>query len=155
MLGCRLSLQPGILVLSVHPTLNPRLVSRVHTFRRPLLLVLLLVIVTLYLSVEPWLPLRLHCVIKSLTGVPCPGCGTIRSLQLLLHGDLVGSVLTNPLGLLLAILSIAAVTLMVRDVRKNDDMLYRLMHRRWPPLALAVVVLLTLANWLWNISKGL
>ena len=109
----------------------------------------------LYVLLHPLLLVHLPCLFKSLTGVPCPGCGTVRSLQLLLHGDVMGSVLTNPLGLLLSLLVVAAAILVLRDARKDDDLLYRLMHRRWPPLALVVVVLLTLANWLWNISKGL
>ena len=109
----------------------------------------------LYVLLHPLLPVHLPCLFKSLTGIPCPGCGTVRSLQLLVHGDVVGSLLTNPLGLLLTLLVVAAAILVLRDARKDDDLLYRLMHRRWPPLALVVVVLLTLANWLWNISKGL
>ena len=109
----------------------------------------------LYVLFHAFLPWHLPCIFKLLTGVPCPGCGTVRSLQLLVHGDVVGSLLTNPLGLLLTFLVAAAAILVLRDARKDDDLLYRLMHRRWPPLALVVVVLLTLANWLWNISKGL
>lgn len=109
----------------------------------------------LYVLLEPLLPFHLPCLFKSLTGVPCPGCGTVRSLQLLAHGDVVGSVLTNPLGLLLSLLALAAFVIVLRDARKDDDLLYRLMRHRWPPMALVVVLLLTLANWLWNISKGL
>lgn len=109
----------------------------------------------LYVILEPLLPFQLHCLFKSLTGLPCPGCGTVRSLHLLLHGDVVGSVQTNPLGLLLSLFFIASAVLVLRDIRHNDDLLYRLMHYRWRPTALVVVVLLTLANWLWNINKGL
>lgn len=109
----------------------------------------------LYVLFHAFFPVHLPCIFKLLTGIPCPACGTVRSLQLLVHGDVVGSLLTNPLGLLLTLLVVAAAILVLRDARKDDDLLYRLMHRRWPSLALVVVVLLTLANWLWNISKGL
>ena len=109
----------------------------------------------LYVMLHPLLPVHLPCLFKSLTGVPCPGCGTVRSLQLLLHGDVVGSVLTNPLGLLLSLLAVAALVLVIRDAIRNDDLLYRLMHHRWPVWALVAVVLLTVANEWWNITKGL
>ena len=108
----------------------------------------------IYVLLLPLLPLHLPCLFKSLTGVPCPGCGTVRSLQLLLRGDVVGSVQTNPLGLLLTLLAVAAVVLVIRDARRDDDLLYRLMHHRWPVWALVLVVLLTIANWCWNIAKG-
>jgi len=109
----------------------------------------------LYLFLEPWLPLHLHCLFKRLTGVPCPGCGTVRSLHLLMQGDVAASLLTNPLGLLLVLLLLSAAVLLVRDAWRNDDLLYRLMHRRWPPATLAAVAIFTLANWIWNIGKGL
>ena len=109
----------------------------------------------LYVLFEPLLPVHLHCIFKWVTGVPCPGCGTVRSLRLLLHGDVMGSLMVNPLGVLLSLLAVAALVLVIRDALRDDDLLYRLMHRRWPVWALAVVVLLTLANWVWNIQKGL
>lgn len=109
----------------------------------------------LYVLLHPLLPVHLPCIFKLLTGIPCPGCGTVRSLQLLVHGDVVGSVLTNPLGLLLSLLAVAALVLVIRDAIRNDDLLYRLMHHRWPVWALVAVVLLTVANEWWNIAKGL
>lgn len=108
-----------------------------------------------YVLLLPMLPIHLHCVFKMLTGVPCPGCGTVRSLQLLFHGDVAGSVLTNPLGLILSLLAVTALVLLIRDACRDDDLLYRLMHRRWPVWAIAMVAVLTLANWVWNIQKGL
>lgn len=37
------------------------------------------------------------CVLHSLTGLYCPGCGTTRAVYLLLHGDLSGALRMNPL----------------------------------------------------------
>ena len=38
----------------------------------------------------------LRCPIKSLVGIDCPGCGFQRSVLLLLHGDVIGSVRQYP-----------------------------------------------------------
>jgi hypothetical protein len=55
------------------------------------------------------------CPILALTGWQCPGCGGVRALSSLLHGDLVGSFAMNPLLLALyatlaLLLASAAVT---------------------------------------------
>ena len=40
------------------------------------------------------------CFFHALTGYHCPGCGTLRALYQLLHGNLVGAFLLNPLAVL-------------------------------------------------------
>ncbi len=37
------------------------------------------------------------CAFKAFTGMPCPTCGTTRSLVHLAHGDVAGSLILNPL----------------------------------------------------------
>jgi hypothetical protein len=37
------------------------------------------------------------CAFKAFTGIPCPTCGTTRSLTHLAHGDIAGSLILNPL----------------------------------------------------------
>jgi hypothetical protein len=37
------------------------------------------------------------CVFHALTGLHCPGCGSLRALHRLLHGDLAGALRFNPL----------------------------------------------------------
>src|SRR5687768_4721171 len=50
------------------------------------------------------------CLIKSLTGIPCPSCGATRSVLALLQGEVVGSWQWNPFGIiLLAIMVIVPV----------------------------------------------
>jgi hypothetical protein len=41
------------------------------------------------------------CPILAATGWQCPGCGGIRAAYSLLHGDLIGSAVMNPLVLVL------------------------------------------------------
>ena len=61
-----------------------------------------------------WLP---PCPFHWLTGLYCPGCGTLRGLRQLLHGSLIGAWRCNPLMVLClpllayAVLSLAAAAL--------------------------------------------
>ncbi len=45
-----------------------------------------------------WLP---TCIVKNSVGVDCLGCGINRSILLLLQGDIEGSILQNPLGIII------------------------------------------------------
>lgn len=40
------------------------------------------------------------CLLKKMTGIPCPGCGGSRSFVMALHGDFYHSIQMNPMGLL-------------------------------------------------------
>jgi hypothetical protein len=42
-----------------------------------------------------------RCPFHTLTGFHCPGCGTLRALHQLLHGNLAAAFGLNPLGVLL------------------------------------------------------
>ena len=44
-----------------------------------------------------------HCVLRSLTGVPCPFCGMTTAMLALLHGDVGAALAANPGAPLLAI----------------------------------------------------
>ena len=41
------------------------------------------------------------CLIRHFAHIPCPSCGSTRSVLALLHGDLAGGLYWNPLGLLI------------------------------------------------------
>lgn len=47
-----------------------------------------------YLPITDMVP---SCAFKAFTGIPCPTCGTTRSLMHLAHGDIAGSLILNPL----------------------------------------------------------
>lgn len=54
------------------------------------------------LALRPlWLALAPHlrpCLFRSLTGVPCPTCGTTRAAVAFLEGDFAAAFTTNPLA---------------------------------------------------------
>jgi len=48
-------------------------------------------------------PVAPRCPFKALTGLPCPSCGTTRAAVALLHGDVLGAMLSNPVTALAGI----------------------------------------------------
>jgi hypothetical protein len=100
------------------------------------------------------------CLIKSVTGLPCPSCGITRSLTELVEGNIFASLYTNPLGVFIAILLIVLPLWVVADYFRESDSFFRhyiLMEHALSRNAWVVVtaVFLVASNWYWNITKGL
>jgi len=95
-------------------------------------------------SILVWIPATRRvippCAFRELTGVYCPGCGTTRMLEALLHGDIGTALAMNPLGLVL--LPLIGYVL-VRDTFEFLGLarLPELPSRRWLLVTLAVTVL--------------
>jgi len=100
------------------------------------------------------------CMMKLATGLPCPACGATRSLELLVGGDLAGSAAMNPVGILLAIALVIFPPWIISDSITGRETFFtftRAVDRVFSgrrAFALAGVALV-LANWSWNLLKGL
>ncbi len=99
------------------------------------------------------------CLFKIVTGLPCPSCGSTRSVLSLINGNLMDAVKINPLGLIIAAILLFSPFWLAYDLITGRESLYRnylkaeaLLRR---PLVAAPLILLLLANWVWNIAKGL
>lgn len=99
------------------------------------------------------------CLFKALTGLPCPACGSTRSLLALLRGDWAGALALNPIGLVLLAVMTALPLWTAVDMWRGTSSYYllynkgeQLLRRPWVFALFAAVVL---ANWIWNITKGL
>jgi len=98
------------------------------------------------------------CILKRTTGIPCPSCGSTRSILSLLHGDLVAALLWNPFGFLIFTGLLIVPFWMIHDVIRKQRtllMVYQTMESHlqrkivaWP------LVIMVLMNWCWNIYKG-
>ena len=79
------------------------------------------------------------CPTKALLGVDCPGCGTLRMIYSLLHGDLFAAVKFNAVALVaLGFLAVAYGTWTYGRVTGRQIIGWQ--HHRWaPPIALALV----------------
>lgn len=100
------------------------------------------------------------CPVKLSTGLPCPSCGTTRAVVALAGGDVAGSLATNPLGLLAVLALVVFPPWVLHDQFRGRGGFHRFYAaaegrlQRSAGLA-AAGILLVLANWGWNVLKGL
>lgn len=99
------------------------------------------------------------CIFSNLTGMPCPSCGSTRSVMCLLHGDPVGAIRINPFGILVAFIMIVTPVWLIFDLVRRKESLYEIYCKtediiRRPAVAFTLATLV-MANWIWNITKGL
>lgn len=95
------------------------------------------------------------CLFKSLTGVPCPACGSIRSTVQLLQGNILYSVQINPFGILTNTLIFTSIFWMIRDILTNKETFILFLRKDWSNNSKIFLLLILLINWIWNIEKGL
>ncbi len=99
------------------------------------------------------------CMIKHVTDIPCPSCGSTRSVISLAKGDIQQSLNINPLGLVIALIMLVAPIWVIIDLIWVKETLFTFYKRveyelRRPILAIPLIMLV-LVNWIWNITKGL
>lgn len=99
------------------------------------------------------------CVFKNITGVACPSCGSTRAVILLTEGNLTQAALTNPLGYLIACFMLILPFWLLYDVGFKKTTFYnqyRMAEKAlFPKWVIAILMLLVLCNWIWNIYKNL
>ncbi|MBA4303559.1 MAG: hypothetical protein C0424_04980 [Sphingobacteriaceae bacterium] len=99
------------------------------------------------------------CLFKQATDLPCPSCGTTRSVVHLHEGQFKSAWLSNPFGyLVLAIMYVAPIWIIVDRLRGTYTLwaFYHQTEERLKKAAWAIpLVLLVIINWSWNIYKGL
>ena len=100
------------------------------------------------------------CIFKAVTGLPCPSCGTTRSVVQLSRGNIANALHANPLGFLTGTgLIFLPVWLLTDRIRRTSTFVSAwhkaegiLSQKRWITAAL---IMLVMANWGWTIAKGL
>lgn len=99
------------------------------------------------------------CTLKTVTGYPCPSCGTTRSASALIAGRWQEGLYANPLGVVVLVWLIITTLWLLYDAlvwRNTLQQAYKRAERMllhwyvWVPL-----IILVLLNWMWNIQKGL
>lgn len=99
------------------------------------------------------------CFLKKMTTIPCPSCGTTRSVILVTKGDFSGALYLNPLGYLAALFLLIIPFWIGYDSVRRSSSLFDFYQKielqlKKPTIAIPLVVLV-LFNWIWNITKGL
>ena len=99
------------------------------------------------------------CLIKHVTNIPCPSCGSTRSVISLIKGDFIGALNFNPIGYLVAIIMLITPIWITVDTIKRTKTLFDFYliietYLKKPKIAIPLI-LLVIINWIWNITKGL
>ncbi|MDO4781759.1 MAG: DUF2752 domain-containing protein [Capnocytophaga felis] len=99
------------------------------------------------------------CMSKHLTDIPCPSCGTTRSVVSFFEGNFVKSLYFNPLGILASLFLLIVPIVLLYDLLFCKTLLYQMyvkseeyLKRTYVYISLIFLILL---NWIWNIQKGL
>jgi len=99
------------------------------------------------------------CLMKNITNVPCPSCGSTRAVISFIHGDFLQSLYWNPMGLIILSIMIVLPPWLIYDYATRKESLLNfyskfeaIIRRRRVAIVAIVLVLL---NWIWNIYKGL
>jgi len=99
------------------------------------------------------------CLIKRVTNIPCPSCGSTRSVISLTKGDFIRALNFNPIGYLVAIIMLTAPIWIISDTIKKTKTFFNFYlkietYLKRPKIAIPLL-LLVISNWIWNITKGL
>jgi hypothetical protein len=99
------------------------------------------------------------CLIKHATNIPCPSCGSTRSVISLTKGNFVEAWELNPLGYIIALIMLITPVWMIVDLILRKNSLFKSYqkietHLQKPQFAIPLIVLVII-NWIWNINKGL
>jgi hypothetical protein len=98
-----------------------------------------------------WTGFAIPCFFKTITGIPCPACGTTRFII----GDFTHG---NPLGIIVGAAMLLPIVVIL-DLLTRGDRVFRLYlwvekKSRQPMVAVFLIGLVVL-NWFWTINKGL
>ena len=99
------------------------------------------------------------CLIKNLTGVPCPSCGSTRSIGSVLQGHFLDALYWNPFGIIIIVLMLIIPVWLIYDLLTKKESLLVFYQKtevfiRQPKIAIPLIAFVLL-NWIWNIIKGL
>jgi len=99
------------------------------------------------------------CLMKNITGLPCPSCGSTRSVAAIFKGNWSDALYWNPIGILVFVIMIAVPIWMTYDALNKKMTLWSsflYIENRLRKKAIAIpLILLIVANWIWNIFKHL
>lgn len=99
------------------------------------------------------------CLIKRFTNIPCPSCGSTRSILSLTKGNFNEAFSINPMGFLIALIMFLSPLWIIADIAIKKNTLFNFYQRLETHLKrvrFAIpLLLIVIVNWIWNITKGL
>ena len=101
------------------------------------------------------IPIPIGCPFKTITGIPCPGCGGFRVTQYLLKGEILKALYTNPLSCLFCLFCATLPFWSFYDCYKSKQTLKNFLTTKWSNKILIIIGIILFANWIWNIIKNI
>ena len=101
----------------------------------------------------PILSFAPDCVFKGLTGIPCPTCGSSRSVMHLAHGDILSALAMNPLTTLCLIAAILYFIASLTSVAFDLPRINIILAVKEKNVMRAGVVMILLAQWAYLIIQ--
>jgi hypothetical protein len=95
------------------------------------------------------------CPFKALTGIPCPGCGGLRAFDLLLRGRVADALWMNPLSVAVMLFLVASGVWLMVDIVLGSRSWLDFIQKKYPAWVAFAAAAMLIANWVWNIWKGL
>lgn len=101
----------------------------------------------------PVLSFAPDCVFKGLTGIPCPTCGSTRSVVHLAHGDILSAFAMNPLTTLCLMAAIVYFISSLMSVAFDLPRINILLADKEKKVMRAGAVMILLAQWAYLIIQ--
>jgi len=102
-----------------------------------------------------YFPNRYICIFKNIFDIPCPGCGMTRAFYEIISGDFSKAFYYNSLSIPLFIFIIMSTIWILSNLISGNDSYERFMTGKISNKTIIALVLLVIANWVWNIIKGI
>ena len=99
------------------------------------------------------------CMIKHITNIPCPSCGSTRSVLSLYNGKYLQALYWNPFGFIIAFIMVVTPVWMAYDYFAKKTSLFNFYNKTEAVInqkkIIIPLIILVLMNWFWNIYKDL
>lgn len=97
------------------------------------------------------------CLIKRITNISCPSCGTTRSIVSIIKGDFTSSMI-NPIGYIVLMIMVVSPLLIIYDTLFKKNHLFDIYNKieilLKKPKYYQILIFIAILNWAWNIIKG-
>ncbi len=94
-----------------------------------------------------------NCVFKTITGIPCPGCGLTRGFRMLFKGHLLSAEKYNIVPIPIFLLFVCCLVLMIIDFFKKTNKTKKYLSEIANHYILIIGIVL--ATWIVNIIRGI
>lgn len=98
---------------------------------------------------------RTLCLFHNITGYPCPGCGVGRGIIFILKGYFTKALWMNPLSFLVLLFGVVSVVWIWYDIIKGKETYLPMLKTGWGKKTQTALFIVLIANWVWNIYKGI